>query len=282
MRKIQVRPNIVYAERHDVPLSFDLYRPSEAIGAGVLFINSGGFVSGQLIQCAEDGQSWRFLEAEELTVRGAPPPIPALAQFSFAGLLDRGFTVFDVRHANHPPAMLDDMVADIHDVARFIQEHAVDYGVDPAQLGVWGASAGGYLALHLGLSFDLEPFAAIAAYYPAGYDFIQDIEQFPELGAALPMMAIDQKDLDALGLKHHVHSDAPPALIVYGADDMPFITGPCKALCEALRGNSGDLRCIEIPGTGHEFSGQDGYHVEHGARANAEMVDWFAKHLLQP
>jgi len=279
MSRIEVQPDVVYAERHGVPVSFDVYRPETANGAGVLFLNSGGFVSGQLVQYAEDNESSRFLEWHELSVQGAPPPIPLLEQFSFAGLLERGFTVFDVRHSNHPPAMLDEMVEDVHRAARFIREHATEHSVDPKRLGVWGASAGGYLALHLGLAFEGDPFAAIATYYPAGYDFVADLEQFPELVNALPMLALDGTVLDSLGLKHHVSQDAPPVLIVYGADDMPFITTPCKALCQRLAESAGRAHCVEIPGTGHEFRGEEGYHEEHGARANAEMVAWLEKHL---
>ncbi|MBU0595970.1 alpha/beta hydrolase fold domain-containing protein [Candidatus Bipolaricaulota bacterium] len=278
--KIAVVPHVVYGQRHELPLSYDLYRPAEANGAAVLFINSGGFASGQLIQHAEAGQSGhRFLEPQELTVQGAPPPIPLLAQFSFAGLLAKGFTVFDVRHSNHPPAMLDGMVEDVHNAAGHIREHAADYGLDAARLGVWGASAGVYLALHLGLAFRDAAFAAIATYYPAGYDFVADLDRFPDLAKALPMLGIARSELDALGLKHHVHRDAPPVLIVYGVDDMPFITEPCRALCQELQRSSGGIRCVAIPGTGHEFRGEDGYHEEHGARAYTEMVEWFEMYL---
>jgi acetyl esterase/lipase len=278
--QIAISPDIAYGARNGVQVSFDVYEPGDANGAAVLFINSGGFVSGQLVQYAETGQSeYRFLEPSELTTQGAPPPIPLLAQFSFGGLLREGFTVFDVRHGNHPPTMLDEMVEDVHAAGRFILDHAADYRVDPTQVGIWGASAGGYLALHLGLSLGDVPFRAIATYYPAGFDFVQDVERFPDLAKALPMLDLDTQKLDTLSLKHQVRRDAPPVLIVYGTDDMPFVTDPCQSLCAALEGSEGGVRCVAIPGTGHEFRGESGYHEEHGARAQAEMVDWFVKHL---
>jgi len=278
--EVAITPNVVYGMRNDVTVSFDVYRPQAANGAAILFINSGGFISGQIIQYRETGQSdYRFLEPRELTVRGAPPPIPLLAQFSFAGLLARGFTVFDVRHANHPPSMLHDMVEDVHSAARFIHEHARDYSVDPSRLGVWGASAGGYLALHLGLGSEEVPFAAIATYYPAGFDFAQDVAEFPDLAKALPMLGLDSEALDVLSLKHLVHRDAPPVVVIYGEQDMPFITEPCRNLCRELQASAGGVLCIAIPGTGHEFRGEDGYHEQHGTRAQSEMVAWFARHL---
>jgi dipeptidyl aminopeptidase/acylaminoacyl peptidase len=280
VRQTLVQPNIVYGHRHGSSLSFDVYRPDQANGAAVLFINSGGFVSGQLVQCtATESSEWRFLEPHELSVQGAEPPIPLLAQFSFAGLLGRGFTVFDVRHANHPPATLDQMVEDIHDAARCILEHATEHGIDTSRVGLWGASAGGYLALQLGLAFDGDPFAAISTYYPAGYDFVEDMRRFPEIAASLPALDIETGVLDALSLKHHVKRGAPPTLIVYGTGDMPFITETCEALCDGLRSRQNEVRRVAIPGTGHEFRSEAGYQEEHGSRAVAEMIGWFAEHI---
>jgi acetyl esterase/lipase len=275
-----VVPDVVYGHRREISLSFDVYRPAQANGAAVLFINSGGFVSGQLVQHVATGPSeWRFLEPHELTVPGAEPPIPLLAQFSFGGLLTEGFTVFDVRHSNHPPSMLDQMVQDVHDAARYILEHATEYGIDASRVGLWGASAGGYLALQLGFAFNGNPFAAISTYYPAGHDFVEDMGRFPEIVAALPALDIETGVLDALSLKHHIKRDAPPTLIVYGTDDMPFITETCEALCNELRASKNEVRCVAIPGTGHEFRSENGYREEHGSRAVAEMIGWFAKHL---
>ena len=84
--QIAVTPDIAYATHNGVAVSFDVYQPENANGAAVLFINSGGFVSGQLVQYTETRQSgYRFLEPNELTVQGAAPPIPLLAQLVSTG-----------------------------------------------------------------------------------------------------------------------------------------------------------------------------------------------------
>ena len=92
-------------------------------------------------------------------------------------------------------------------------------------------------------------------------------------------LSIEPEILDALSLKHHLKRNAPPLLIVYGADDMPFITETCAALSAELQEAGNAVNCLAIPGTGHEFRGEDGYHEEHGTRAHAEMVSWFVRHL---
>ena len=275
-----ISPNVLYDNREGRTTSYDVYRPSMPNGAAVLFVNSGGFISGQIVQYAAAGSSgYRLLAPHELTVRDEKPPIPLLEQFSFVGLLDAGFTVFDVRHRNHPPARLHEMVQDVHCAAAHIRRHADRHNVDPHRIGLWGASAGGYRALHLGLSVDSDPFAAIAAFYPAGYDLVADVDRFPELAAALPPLQMDPKELDGLSLRHLVHDDAPPALVIYGTDDMPAITDSCNALCAALRRSAGGVRCSAIPGTGHEFRSEGGYQPEHGRRAHREMIAWFQQHL---
>lgn len=295
-RSIEVIADVVYAHRGGSSRSFDLYRSGEANGATVLFINSGGFVSGRLRQCAPTPESgWRFLPPGELTVDAAEAPIPLLAQFSFLPLLARGFTVLDVRHGNPPGSRLDAIVEDVRSAAAFIRARAVDpgsgrdLGIDPGRLGVWGASAGGYLALLLAFGarggeegagpFDVPRFRAAAAYYPAGFDFPADVRQAPEIAEALVALQIDDRRLDALSLKHHISRHAPPTLVVFGTDDYPFITGACEAVCAELGRCGVETRRVAIPGTGHEFVGGSGYSIEHGARAQSELGDWFERHL---
>ena len=41
-------------------------------------------------------------------------------------------------------------VADVKSAVRFLRAHADQYGIDPSKVGVWGESAGGYLASMVG------------------------------------------------------------------------------------------------------------------------------------
>ena len=65
-------------------------------------------------------------------------------------LNEKGFTVFVVRHGSWPRYPVSSIVADMRRSVRFIRQHAKEYGVDPSRIGVFGSSAGGYLALLLG------------------------------------------------------------------------------------------------------------------------------------
>ena len=94
-------------------------------------------------------------------------------------LLDKGFTVIDVRHGSSPKFEMSEIVSDPRRAIRFIRFHAGKYGIDAERLGVWGCSAGGHLALLLGTTTDVRSkditdevekstgrVAAVVAYFP--------------------------------------------------------------------------------------------------------------------
>jgi acetyl esterase/lipase len=291
-RTVTVVADVVYARKLGMALTFDVFRPEHPNGGAVLFISSGGFVSGQARQYERIGwNSHHYLEAHELHLEGDPTPIPLLEQFSFTPLLEAGLTVFDVRHGSSPTFRLPGIVDDLDRAVRFVRSHAADLEVDPDRIGVWGASSGGYLALYLALtrgggaaSVDRSApggsgIRTVAVYYPAGFDFASDAERFPELFQALPALQVERAVLDSLSLKHHLTATAPPTLIIYGTDDFPFIVEPSEAVCAGLTAAGAECRRIAIPGTGHEFRGAEGYHPEHGQRALAEVAAWFGQKL---
>jgi acetyl esterase/lipase len=67
---------------------------------------------------------------------------------------DRGYTVFYVMHGSQPKYTVPDAVSDVKRAIRFIRFHAADYHIDPACLGISGASAGGHLSLMMGTTGD--------------------------------------------------------------------------------------------------------------------------------
>ncbi len=79
---------------------------------------------------------------------------PEQMQPLFRPLLDRGFTVFAVRHGSSPKFSIPEAVGDVRRAVRFIRQHAEEYKIDPDKLGVFGFSAGGHLSLVLGTASD--------------------------------------------------------------------------------------------------------------------------------
>ena len=281
--KVTVSPDQVYGTRGTNPLSFDLYSPEQANGAAVIFVNSGGFESGKLVQyTSESPASWRFLQASELTIEGSDP-IPLLEQFSFEGLLDTGFTVFDVKHGNAPQT-LETMLEDVRDATTYIHERADEFAIDSDRIGIFGASSGGYLAIAAGITARSSEgsrnlIRTIATYYPTGFDFQADVAAFPQIRDAIPALAVDDATLDAASLKNLYQAGGPPTLVIYGDQDFPFIVTPCRSICSEFPKAGIETKCVIIEGVAHEFVRDDGYHVEDGRRAQSEMLQWLQQQL---
>ena len=91
--------DVVYGHKDGLALTMDLYRPeSEANGAAVLFMVSGGWVS-----------KW------------APPE--QMKPF-FSPFLDEGFTVFAVRHGSSPRYTIPEAVSDVRTDGRAVRTQA--------------------------------------------------------------------------------------------------------------------------------------------------------------
>jgi len=275
--------DVVYGHKAGMALTLDVYQPQESNGAAVLFMNSGGFVSPAYgIQYEVIGpSSYRFIRPEAL-------PAPVYQQWRFEDLLTNGFTVFDVHHGSSPKFTLPEIVEDVKLAVRYVRAHAAGFGVDADRIGVWGPSAGGYLAVLLGTSGDdgdatadnavdqtSSRVNAVVAYYPGGY-----YPPSPEAVAGLPAVQIDEELLEPLLLRNHISTDDAPTLIIYGEEDGPGITEDCEAMYSEFQRQGVESSLIAIPGTGHTFQLGDAYHSHHAERAMAELVAWFQQHLL--
>ena len=121
--------DVIYGHRDGMALTYDVFKPvKNANGALVVNMVSAGWRS-----------SW------------APPEE---RQARYQALIDKGFTVVALYHASAPRFQVPDAVADVRLGMRHIKLHAADYGCDPKRIGVWGASAGGHLALVAGVMAD--------------------------------------------------------------------------------------------------------------------------------
>ena len=276
----EVSANVAYAPELDASCTMDVYRPRNARGAGVLFINSGGFRSGIFSQHSiDDDDRAHFLPWNEISVQGMAAPVPILEQFSFAPLLAAGICTFDARHPSGPDASLERIVRAIRLAVEFVQDHAKDFGIDPSRVGLWGCSSGGYLALLEALSSP-NPRASrtVVAYYPGGYDFPAEAERFPEVIEGLPLENGTQT-LSELSLGSHVRGSRVQALAIYGESDHPTINTTCESLARDVETGALSGRVKRLPGIGHQFMAKDGYSEEAGRRALTALSEWFEEHL---
>ena len=111
--------DVVYGRKFSVALTLDVITPEKPNGFGIVYMVSGGWVSGY------------------------SPNTPDF----YAPFLAHGYTVFSVRHGCQPKFIIPEITQDIHRAIRFIRHNAAKWSVNPDKLGISGGSAGGHLSL---------------------------------------------------------------------------------------------------------------------------------------
>lgn len=121
-------PGVEYANLNGFrPLLLDIYRPV-ADGGGrprplVIYVHGGG---------------WRHGDSR---TTGAFTNFPRV----LASLAARGYVVASIDYRLIGEARYPAAVQDVNSAIAYLRRHALEWGIDPARIVLWGASAGGYL-----------------------------------------------------------------------------------------------------------------------------------------
>lgn len=124
--KVTTENDITYAKANDTELKLDIARPAEGDGPfpAVFVIHGGGWAAGN-----------------KKDMR------PALSEFA-----RHGYVAISPQYRFAPKDTFPAQVHDVKAAVRWIKSHAKDYKVDPNHIGAVGFSAGGHLAMMLGLT----------------------------------------------------------------------------------------------------------------------------------
>jgi dipeptidyl aminopeptidase/acylaminoacyl peptidase len=228
-------------------LTFDVFMPDSANGAGIIHVISGSWVS-------------RYY-------------LPDSAVVNYKSLLDEGYTVFALRHGSNPQFKLPETVADVVLGSGFIHREAYKYGVDSTRLGIYGGSSGGQLALMAGLSGEKHPVKVIVAFFPP-----TELRDLPDmLKVFVPALDFDTTLAASVSPVTFASSDDPPTLLIHGDEDFVVKAWHSENMYNALQENNVVSRLIIYKGMGHgNLYGAKGEFYE---EANREMLDWFNTYL---
>jgi dienelactone hydrolase len=275
-QRVKVIPDVVFGHKLGMALTMDVYQPPGQNGSAVLFINSGGFFSPfapqqYKIDFLKTKSNAIFITKEEYIT----PDF--MQQFSFQDLLQAGYTVFDIRHSSSPKFMLNEIVSDCDMALNYIIKNYNNFKIDRNRIGVWGASAGAYLAAYLGFNQN-NKIKAVVLYFPSGYDLLK----FPEVVKALPALVIKDDILKKLSLYNFISGNDPPTLLLYGEQDSNFITDPSEKLFQVLDSVGVETKLIKYPAVGHMWRREDGqFNREISSKAMSELIAWFNKYLIK-
>ena len=256
-RQVEIHSGLEYARRDDRALNFDLFQPFPRNGPTPLIINvhGGGWREGtrdQLVEFSYDFAANGY----------------ATAQIDYRVAQDG--VVF--------PAP----VADVLEAVRYFQAHAEEFQIDANRIALFGASAGGHLALLASLSNDTSVFdssrpvgetsgvkAAISIFGPTDLTVefdsgSPDIRILVENFLGRPLDEATDLRIAASPITY-VRSDAPPVLIIHGDIDSIVPVDQARRLIEAMQSLGQPFRYIEVPGMDHYFGAiwQTGFGQQH-------------------
>ncbi|WPB89340.1 alpha/beta hydrolase [Streptomyces malaysiensis] len=259
-RGVEVHRDIEYRRTAGAQiLRFDLYRPVRATEPlpAVAYFHGGGWTRGTRADYALD----------RLVPVAAAGVVVVSASYRFSQ--DSAW-----------PAQLEDAAAAVDHVVA----HAEEFGVDPARVSVWGASAGGHIATMLavgrGVGAAILPassgraiHAAVAFHAPADLIALQTEPTDP--GALLPAFVTDPdaprghpearlvgamgpgERLDALRAASpvvHAGPSAAPLLLVTGNRDAMMPLSQPRRLASALAAAGVEHQLLIVDGATHEDS----------------------------
>jgi acetyl esterase/lipase len=176
--------------------------------------------------------------------------------------LERGFVVANVEYRVASQATAPAAVTDALDATRWFFKHARQYGVDPKRIVVTGGSAGGHLALMVGMtpkSAHLGPVSPIAAVID-GYGITDAVELLN--GPHHQSWANDwiPAGPDCVELARrvspmtYVRHNLPPIFIAQGADDHTVPVEQSIRLHDALDMDGVSNQLVVVPDAKHGFS----------------------------
>ena len=260
--------DVVYGRKFGVALTLDVIQPEKPNGFGIAYMVSGGWVSGY------------------------SPSTP----LAYAPFLERGYTVFSVRHGCQPKFTIQEITQDIHRAIRFIRHNGAKWQVNPDKLGISGGSAGGHLSLTMGVyggpgdpkaadPVDRESSAiqAIACFYPPT-DFLNYgkpgecavgvgiLERFqPAFGPETATAEGRERLGKEVSPIYHITASLPPTFIIHGDQDKLVPLQQAESFLAKAKEAGATTKLTIKPGVAHGWPNQqEDYPL---------LADWFDEQL---
>lgn len=256
---------IEYTNAGEEHLALDLARPKtpQGLSAAILCIHGGGFRAG------------KREHHDQLCIR----------------LAQGGYVAATVTYRLAPKHQFPAAVHDVKAAVRWLRANAAKYGIDPERIGATGDSAGGHLALMLGLTGDVKSLdgkeggnleqssrvsCVVDIYGPS--DFTKSYGKSIDAAEVLPVFL--GGDLQSARHQHILASPlywvtptAAPTLAIHGTQDKYVAFEQAQWLVDRLRAADVEAELLSMEGAGHGFNGED------AKRAQDAMLAFFDKHL---
>lgn len=255
---------IEYSNPDNQHLELNLAIPKEVEGLrpAILCVHGGGFRAGQR-------DRWNGLVTE---------------------LAEQGYVAITITYRLSPAYQFSAHVNDAKAGIRWLRANAKKYKVDPDRIGVVGDSAGGHIALFLGMTNDVRRFdteggnikqssrvSCVVSYYGPS-DLTRSYEASVNAAEVLPLFL--GGDLSTHRQRHIIASplywvtpNAVPTLMLQGSEDPYVHPDQTDYIHTRLQSVGVESKLILFEGAGHGFRGED------TVEAKNAMMAFFDKHL---
>lgn len=190
-------------------------------------------------------------------------------------LVDRGFAVASISYRFSTEAIFPAQIQDCMSAIRWLRAHGGEHGYDATRIGVVGTSAGGQLALLLGVNSaspehrgtlgdhanESTEVAAVVSFHGAS-DFLLRAQTQPArtnppdsvvhrlLGAA---PGDDPEQARLASAAFHVHDGSAPLLMIHGTEDTTVLPDQSERMAEAYREGGRPVEFILVEGGKHNL-----------------------------
>jgi acetyl esterase/lipase len=201
----------------------------------------------------------------------------------------RGYVVATVGYRLAPRSPFPAQIEDARSAVRFLRAHAKDYRIEPGKFAAGGFSAGGHLALLLGLAGGVKEWkvggnldenakvqCVVDFFGPTdltlycGSPGIVDSYLVPVFGKACKT---DTEVLKKASPINYVSKGAPPVLMFHGNLDLIVPIVHSEKLLKKLKEAGATAELVTVPGEGHGWNGPA------LARTLDESVKFLDQHL---
>lgn len=268
---VEVERDIEYGRGGGKPLLLDLYRPEDPPEGNlpcVIFIHGGGWRGGD---------------------KGKAP---------VTRLVPRGYVGISINYRLSGEATFPAAVEDCKCAVRWIRANAEEYGIDPDRLGVWGSSAGGHLALMVGLADEKAGLEgkggnedvssrvqAVCSWFgPA--DLTVGHDKFQGGAGQAPLQFLggtygEKKEAyESASPVTHASKGDPPVLMIHGDKDNTVPLDQSERMLAALEEAGVKSELVVVKGAGHGFKPAGRGEIEPTKEEiDAATYEFFDEHL---
>ena len=181
----------------------------------------------------------------------------------------QGYVAATINYRLAPQSPFPAAIHDCKNAVRFLRAHAKEYGIDPNRIGAWGNSAGGHLAMVLGMvgsDAKLEgdgPYQDQSSLVQAvcsdsgPMDLVHQFRDRQVECAIIRFLAgppegLRLNDYRTASLNPYVREKLPPMLLIYGVDDEQVgVETADQFVVEMDRAGNKDVTYLRLANVGH-------------------------------